>query len=192
MRKLFVLTVMLSMLMATALSAQQFQWNDEDGNVFVEKRIVTGGDRPFLGERRFMGKRQHQGMGQPMLLCHADELDLTEKQISQIKELSTQFQLDKVDKKAELKKAQIMQKALMHDEDANERAVFSGIDEIAMLKADLKKMMYSHHQAVKNILTDEQKDKLKELRKGGLQKHMNFEGKEGKRGMRKKIGRHGG
>ena len=53
----------------------------------------------------------------------------------------------------------------------------------------MKKMMYTHHKAVRDVLTDKQKDKIKELRKGCME----GPGDKGDGpGMRKKIRRHGG
>ena len=56
-------------------------------------------------------------------------------------------------------------KSLMRDENASEREVFSKIDKITALKADSKKMQFSHKKAVQEVLTDKQTEMLKEFRK---------------------------
>ncbi len=131
------------------------------------------------------GGNRHDGM--PMLLKMADKLALTDAQTEQIEAMSIDFRLEKIDLQAEIKKEQVMMNSLMRDDDASEKAVFAKIDKLAQLKAEKKKMHYSHKTAVQSILTDEQTAKLKELRKnrgpkgqrGGDCDQSNFEGRRG-------------
>jgi Spy/CpxP family protein refolding chaperone len=113
---------------------------------------------------------QHKGFGIKRLLKVGDELNLTDDQKDKLKSMATEFQLEKVDLEANIKKARIVLKDLMHDENASERDVFQAIDRVTTLKADMKKMQYGHMKSAKNVLSDEQKDKLKSLRKEHMEK----------------------
>jgi Spy/CpxP family protein refolding chaperone len=95
-----------------------------------------------------------------------DELDLTDEQRDQLENMATDFQMEQIDRRAELKKVQIQLRKLVRDEKASEREVFRLIDEAARLKADMHKARYTHHHQVRTILDDEQVDKLKELHRG--------------------------
>ena len=112
----------------------------------------------------------HKGFGIKRLLRVADEINLSEDQKDKLKSMAKEFQLQKVDLEADIKKARIVLKDLMHDDDASEQDVFRAIDRATALKADMKKMKYSHMKSAKNILSDDQKDKLKSLRKEHMEK----------------------
>jgi len=98
------------------------------------------------------------------LLALADELELTQEQKDQLKEFRLDFKLKNVDRKAELEKAEIMLRKLMMDDDASESQVMRAIDEVSRLKADIHKARYTQRQAMKSVLTDEQQERVKELR----------------------------
>ena len=108
------------------------------------------------------------------------------------------LQLESVDRKADLQKAQIQMRQLMHDMDASELDVTRQIDQVAQLKADIQKTRFLHHREVKTILTVEQLAKLKELRQARFD---DFEieifedddmDSDDRREIRKKIIRRGG
>jgi len=110
--------------------------------------------------------RMHAGKpGVGMILKAADEIKLTEDQKGKLQQMAVVFELEKVDRHASVKKAEIKLRALMKDEKADENNVMNAIDEVARLKADLHKMLYRRHREIRNLLTDEQLNKLKELRK---------------------------
>ena len=125
-------------------------------------------DRPGRG----MGMGMHAdtpGIG--MILAVADEINLTDEQKEKLERMMVDFKLAKVDQRAKVEKAKIRLKVLKRDENANENEVMATIDEVARMKADLHKMCYRHHREVRSLLTDEQIDKLKELRKERMKKH---------------------
>jgi Spy/CpxP family protein refolding chaperone len=117
--------------------------------------------------------------GMQMILAVADEIKLTDDQKAKMEKMLVDFQLAKVDQRAKVKKAGIRLKALMHDESADENEIMATIDEVTRLKADLQKMRYRHQREIHKLLTDEQIDKLKELRKEKMKK---FKGLHGGRG----------
>ena len=195
--KKLTLILMIALLIPAAGVLGQMQWHEKDGN--VEKEIVVIGGKGMggghgmdcnmgPGMRNGKGMRGHGGMG---IMAMAEELGLTDDQKTKIQELALDHKLSAVDSHAAVKKAEITLKALMHDDDADQGKVFAGIDKLATLKADLKKAQYSHHQKVKGLLTDEQQDKLKELRFSG-RNSMSFggPGNKGAHGMKKGM-RHG-
>jgi len=99
------------------------------------------------------------------LLRNAEEIGLTEAQQNDLKKMAETFQLDRIDREAELDKAEVKLRGLMADDAAGESQVMAQIDQVSKLKADLQKMRYQHRTQVQNLLTEEQKTKLEELRK---------------------------
>jgi len=110
------------------------------------------------------GMMRGGGMGLPRLMEMADKLELTQAQRDKIKGMMEAFQLERVDKQAALKKAEIKLKGLMHDDKAAEADVIKGIDQIAGLKADMAKMRYHHLSEMRSILTDKQREMLKSMK----------------------------
>ena len=104
------------------------------------------------------------GLGVKRILMVGDEINLTDEQEQRLEKMMDEFQVQRIDKQAEVKKARLGLQAMMRDE-ASESDVMQGIDNVSRLQADMHKMQYQHHQQVKSVLTQEQIDKLKELRK---------------------------
>ena len=130
-------------------------------------------DRP--GPER--GTEMRDGMpGVQMILAAADDIKLTDEQKARMEKILVDFQLAKVDQRAKVKKAGIRLRTLKRDKSVNENEVMAAIDEVARMKADLHKMRYRHQRGIHNLLTDEQIDKLKELRKERMKK---FKGPHG-------------
>lgn len=100
-----------------------------------------------------------------MILAVSDEISLTAAQKEKLEQMLVDFNLEKVDQQAMVKKAKIRLRALMRDENAGEREVMTAIDDMSRLKADLHKMRYRHHNEIRDLLTDKQINRLKELRK---------------------------
>jgi Spy/CpxP family protein refolding chaperone len=142
------------------------------------------GHGPGHGDGPGMGMMGMRTPGIQMILRHADDINLTDEQKTKLEAMRAEFQIERIDQKAELEKAQVRSHTLMMD-DAPEAEVLRAIDEVTRLQGEMKKMMYSHHQAVKAVLTDAQIDQLKELRA-----ERRFDGRDGKR-MRDGDGPHG-
>lgn len=128
-----------------------------------------------MGRGRGHGNGHSMGMGMmgmgmgmrtpgiEMILRHADDINLTDEQKTKLESMRAEMQIERIDQKAELDKARVRSHTLMKG-DAPEAEVLRAIDEVTRLEGEMKKMMYSHHQAVKAVLTDTQVDQLKELR----------------------------
>ena len=194
MKKGILITVFI--LIAVMSVNAQGKWVEKtvDGDAIEKEMIIIkqgygpgfDNDCDMYGQhfgQRFKGRHGNFGdgrFGQGMfsLLRYAEMLELTDKQIEKIKEMKYNFNLERIDRKAEIEKAQLKLNKMMRDE-ASESKVFAAIDETSNLRAEMRKMQYKHHEDVKNLLTDDQKEKIKELHKGSFVK------KGRKDGMRK-------
>jgi len=163
MKKLTII-LLIALLIPAGYAFGQGRWLDKDSDkeVVIVQGKGPGGDGPGMGCGMGPGMRG-RGMGPHGIMAMADELELTDDQIGKLQTMTTQFQLEKVDKDAAVKKARISLQALMRD-DADEGKVFAAIDETSRLTADLRKMQHRHHQQMKALLTDEQREKLKNCR----------------------------
>lgn len=186
MRKgLILLTVVL---LLAPLSGMAQHDDDHDMSGPMGGRMGMGhpgpdGDGPGHGRR---------GGGLQHLLAMGDEIGLTDQQRDQLKQLQLDHKIETIDRRAELKKAQVRLRALMREENADGGEVERAIDEVAGLRADLQKARYAHRKQIHAVLTEEQIDKIKELRQGhfGKAKRMFEEGKRMHR--RGRFGRGGG
>ena len=167
MRKTFTATLAALMLLATAAFAgggYGWECDGPHGGHGPKAGWNDGGHRGCgPGDRMGPGMRGHRGLGGG-LLGWADELELTDQQQEQLKKLQHDFQMARIDREAEMKKAAANARMLMHDDNAAKDDVLKAIDKVSSLRAEMKKQQYLHHQDVKNVLTSEQIDKLKELR----------------------------
>jgi len=156
MKRVFIIGLLLTFALTGMVAAQQGHG---------QKKCCD--DRPYHGMKK---EGIHKGFGVERILKIADEINLTDDQKDKLKSMATEFQLKKVDLEAEIEKGNILLRDLMHDESASESDVFKTIDRVTAFKADMKKMHYSHMKSAKNVLTNEQKEKLESLRKEHMEK----------------------
>lgn len=135
---------------------------------FGKKMHSVGGHGQSGHGQMGLGMKGHGMKGDRMghLLKMAEELDLTDAQIDQIKKIRTDFQLRMVDARAELQKAQIGLNSLKHDAEASQLSVFAAIDNLSEKQAEMNKMQYAHRQEIHAVLTPEQQERAKALKKG--------------------------
>jgi len=122
------------------------------------------------GPHGFMGRHGGRGMrggfvGVSSFMAFADEIELTDVQKDQLEALQVKNRKEGIDKHAELEKARVDLRALKRDDQAAESAVLRQIDVVSGLEADLEKMRYSHRKEMKAVLTEDQINKLEDLRK---------------------------
>lgn len=129
------------------------------------------------------GGMNQDGMpGAGRMLLMAEEIGLDENQKTKISGMMEEFGLNRIELKAELEKAQLELKHMRLNE-ASDAEILTQMDKVGELKTDMRKMSYTHHQAVKDVLTDQQIEKLKEL-------HKERRGdREGRSGFGKREGR---
>ncbi len=112
------------------------------------------------------GQMGRRGAGQPshfaMLLRHADILGLTEDQQTKLKELKFSAEKEMIDLKAALQKEQLELRKLMHEEDLNARSIKRQLETAAQARTNLKFHQISLLIEARNILTDEQRELIKE------------------------------
>ena len=111
------------------------------------------------------GMRGHgDGCGMQMLLRNAEEIGLTQEQKDKLEKMATEFRMQQIDREAALEKAQVRMQDLMRDDNAPENQVMAQIDELARLKADVRKAQYQHHKQMRAVLTAEQQAKMKKMK----------------------------
>jgi protein CpxP len=124
-----------------------------------------------MGKGMEMGGCFRQGdddeRGPECMLEMAKELGLTEQQITQIKKLRHDFQLQQIDRRAELDKAELAMRELRGNDKSAESEVLAQIDKLGQLRTQQEKAMYSHRRAIQSVLTEEQRTKLQTLRAEG-------------------------
>ena len=156
MKRLLAITLVLSLAVSAAVIAQP------------ARQGFGGCDRAEFGRQARhegrMGGPGHRNPGLRGILAHGDEINLTDDQRDKLEVMQTTFQMEGVDQKAKVEKARITLKALMRDE-ASTGEVNAAIDEVSRLQAEMKKMRYRHLTEAKSVLTEDQLDKLKSLRK---------------------------
>jgi hypothetical protein len=137
-----------------------------------QQAAQTEGDEPShfrhsgpnrQGASRGGSLRQVGGVGH--LLRNAEDHNLTEEQEEQLEKLRLNFELEKVDLQAALRKAKIVFRALARDHDASEQDVMKAIDDVAKCEADLRKMRYRHLKTAHGVLSDDQRKGLKTVHK---------------------------
>ncbi|MDD5426537.1 MAG: Spy/CpxP family protein refolding chaperone [candidate division Zixibacteria bacterium] len=170
MKRTTLITLVVLMLVAAMVAAQP-SWSRQGQCPRGDGSAMGLGQRPFggnsgtgmnFGRMGMKGGADIPGVG--MLLAMKDELAMTPEQIDKIKKLSSDFALERVDRRADLEKARIKLRNLMNEGKSSEASVNAAIDEIARLKADMQKMQYAHHKQMQSVLTDEQLKKLDEIR----------------------------
>jgi len=146
------------------------------------------GYRPMgFGYRGLLGDGE-PGIGR--LLWVADEIGLTEQQRDQLKTMQLEFRTQQIDREAELEKAQVQLRVLTADKNAAEAEVLRKIDDVSRLRSEMHKMRYTHRKQIRAVLTDEQVEKLWQLRQNWWEQGRGMGMRPGTRGGR--MGRRGG
>ncbi len=151
-RRAIIVTVIL-LLAAATVYAQRAPWGQR-------------GSCPGPGMNMDFGRQGMKGdfVRPGMLLKMADEIGLNENQKAQIDKLAQDNGLKRIDQKAELEKAQL-QLRHMQANNAPEAEVLKTMDDIGRIKTEMRKSAYTFRRSIKSILSEEQLNKIKELRK---------------------------
>lgn len=193
MRKLTAITVAAILLLIGSTALSDPAWHGPGGSRghgHGPAMDAGHGDCPHgLGFRDGPGPG-HRGPGIGMLLQLKDELGLTDEQQTKLTGMITEFQQERIDQRATVQKAKVRLRAMKLDGDVAESSVFAAIDDVSRAQAELKKMHYRHRQAVHEVLTEEQVDKLSDLHKERLGKQHRCprgegRGDDGGRGFRR-------
>lgn len=151
-RRALIFTVMLMLVSAAAFAQKgpggHGKWCQEPGM-----------------HRGFGGSGMDDGIGRPgMILKFADEIGLSDDQKTQLDKMTQDNGLKRIEMKADLEKAQLQLRHLKMS-DGSDTQVLMLMDDIGEIKTEMRKSAYSHHQQIKSVLTEEQINKIQELRK---------------------------
>lgn len=185
------LVVLMALLIPASLVIAQ-PWGGRGSGDCDGPRMMSRGFGMHDGMRsgKWMGRGMGAGFdgapGAMMLIRNAEKIGLTADQKAKIEDMSTRFQTERIDKKAELEKARVQLRALMAKDKPVQADVLAGIDKVTKLQGDLKKMQYTHHVSVRDLLTTEQQEKIKSLRTERWEKR--WGDRDDRRGMRRGAG----
>jgi Spy/CpxP family protein refolding chaperone len=107
--------------------------------------------------------RNSGGVG--VLLSHAQDFGLSAAQIDQLEAMRPTFELARHDLQAALLKAETQLRAVLQNDTAAENEVMTAIDDVARCQGELLKMRYRNLQKARDVLTDEQRSKVKAFRR---------------------------
>ena len=99
------------------------------------------------------------------LLKNKEELSLTDDQVSRIKAISEKREKDSIQLKADARKVYVDIKTEFSDENFDASGINALIDKKFDLKKQIVKSFVNSHAEILAVLTSEQREKLKEIKK---------------------------
>jgi len=189
-----ILTILLlgSAILAGIVFAQEGEKPDKDVQRPMRRGMAGMGGPGMRG----MGPMNRQGPGGPgsmgmmprrgvmgnpnMLMRLADKLELSEEQRNEIKDMFTTHRKDMIRMNADLELARVDMENLMSQREPDLDAIRGKINDIASLEAEMKFSQVKLQINSKNVLTEGQREKLRELAKDGQGPMM-----RGRMGMRR-------
>lgn len=108
-----------------------------------------------------------QGMGcskMGFFLCCKKELELSDKQVKDLKSIKMDFMKGKFKADANLKIAQLELKSLMHEDESSIKDIETKLKAVGKLKTDMKLSHIKAFRKAKALLTPEQLEKMKKYR----------------------------
>jgi Spy/CpxP family protein refolding chaperone len=112
----------------------------------------------------------------------AERIGLSEQQKQQLEKIALDGRLKMIDLRADLEKQQVMLTPMMKGYHPDEAQVLAQVEKVSMARAELEKARVQTMLACRNVLTEDQWNKLKETPMGF---HRSF----GQRGFRRPMGR---
>jgi Spy/CpxP family protein refolding chaperone len=105
------------------------------------------------------------------------KIALTPEQKEKIEDIRFDFQKESIRLKADLKIAKLELKSLMSEEELNKGNIYRKIEELSDLRTKLAKNQVDKKMAIRQILTREQLDKLKEFKSRKMKRGKIMQGK---------------
>jgi Spy/CpxP family protein refolding chaperone len=96
----------------------------------------------------------------------AEEIGLNDQQKQQLEEISQASRLKSIDLRADLEKQQVMLGPMLQTYHPDEAGVLAQVDKVSQARAALEKERVQTMLATRNVLTEEQWNKLKDTRMG--------------------------
>lgn len=143
MKKIIIL-LSVTILIVTALSAHEIGMGMKEHN----------------GNHQMGRGMNHQGNHEGIMM---EELDLTEDQQNQLQELRTEHQKEMIRLRSEIETLKIDKRNAMQNN--NYSAAKKVVKQISAVQEELKLERINQKEAIWNLLTPEQREKLEELRK---------------------------
>ena len=103
-----------------------------------------------------------RGIAAARILRQAKQLELSEKQISQLEELSLEARKQMVDLRAAMEKEHLELEELLQSDSDDLTTIRKHLDALAEKHADIQELKLRNWIEVKKILTEEQKDMIQE------------------------------
>lgn len=113
-----------------------------------------------------VGLGLHGGRCGGFLLAWADELELTDDQVEQIEELRDRHRREAIERRADAEVAKLDLDGLKEEPDADLAAIQAKMRELAELRIDGEMSRLRMHRQIHDLLTEEQRQQLEELREG--------------------------
>ncbi|MFC2130731.1 Spy/CpxP family protein refolding chaperone [Bacteroidota bacterium] len=117
--------------------------------------------RAFHGKQGLMGKLS----GFNFYENNVDELKLNDAQVKQLKEIDDAFQKERIDLRAKIMHAGLDLKNEMRKTSINKDEALNKQDVVLKMKNDMQKRAMSYKIDLNNVLNDEQKSKIDDIRK---------------------------
>ena len=129
----------------------------------MQRGMMGNGMCPMCGKMM----QQQMPMKKYMMMVHKlpamqEQLSLSDEQVNQMIDMQTAFKKEQVDYQATLSKKQMQMKKLLHS-NASAAEVKTQMKQCADTKVDMKVAAYETAGKMKALLTDDQKDELKNI-----------------------------
>lgn len=127
---------------------------------------MMGGQGGMMGHMPMMHGMMGRMHGMPalqMLLFLSDELGLDEEQVTSIKKIGFDFQKEAIQKNADLSISGVELNALLSQDDIDLEQAQEKIQQIANLEGEMKIAQIRAFIDIKEVLTEEQRAKVKKL-----------------------------
>ncbi len=100
-----------------------------------------------------------------------DELELTDEQVDQLEELKYEHRLAGIEMRAELEKEKIEMEKLMSDDDFDRDGIYEQAEKVAELEKQLQLSRVEGKLDMMEILTQDQREKLREFKSQKMGMH---------------------
>ena len=167
MKKTIFMTLVILSLGFTTFAQSNYGEMGNYGNNNGQERMGRQGRRGHSkgnhNEKRMGRRGQKKHLRGEFGFYIMQELNLTEKQEEKINSIKTDFKKKGIDLHSEIEKLRIDKREAMKNEEFSKAK--SLVDKISTVRTQLNKNHISLQETIHNELTDEQKKKLKELKK---------------------------
>ena len=159
--------------------------------VLVLFLFLLGSSLVLAQEKRIIKIKKGEGIGMKspammpggMMNC-MDKLDLSDKQMAKIKAIRYEAKKEKIKLQAEIRLARLEVNNMMTAEDPSQNAILRGVDNLGKLKTEMKKIEIKKKFAIHQVLTKEQLEKMKKMKKGTPKMMMEYKMRGDKMGRK--------